>query len=78
MQKAIVHFQGRGPSGNIYCLLGRASDALIRQGRSADSATMTQRVVGESQSYEESLQIIYEYVKLIDDDGLFRFGGGKC
>lgn len=71
MKKATVHFNSRGPSGNIHYIMCMVSDALRRQHRPTDYNTMRDRILNESQSYRQSLAIVREYVDLIDDDGRF-------
>ena len=65
MKKATVIFDGRGPSGNIYYIIGMVRDELRKQRRINDFNTMRDRVF-ESKSYKEALAIIREYVDLID------------
>ena len=65
MEKATVIFDSRGPSGNIYYIIGMARDELRKQRRIIDFNNMRDRVF-ESNSYEEALGIIKEYVNLID------------
>ena len=69
MNKATVTFRSRGPSGNIYWIIGEAGNALKKQRRIADYNTMRDRVFA-SGSYAEALEIIREYVDLVDLDGL--------
>ncbi len=71
MKKVTVHFNSRGPSGNIYAIMGMVSAALRKQHRPTDYNTMCDRILNESQSYRESLAIVREYVELIDNDGRF-------
>lgn len=65
MKKATVIFDSRGSSGNIYYIVGKARDELRKQRRITDFNTMRDRVF-ESHSYVEALDIIKEYVDLID------------
>ena len=60
-----VVFDRRGPSGNIYAVLGKASRALELKGRNFDAMRMRTQVY-DSGSYEDALLIIAEYVDLID------------
>ena len=68
MKNPIIHFESRGPSGNIFWILGAARNELQKQRRITDYNTMWERVQN-SGSYEAALEIIREYVDLIDDDG---------
>lgn len=65
MKKPIVTFDSRGPSGNIYYILGAVRNALCKQRRIIDYNNMWERVQ-HAGSYEEALKIIREYVDLID------------
>lgn len=65
MDKLKVTFDRRGPSGNIYYILGMAQTVMKKQRRYTDFNTMRDRVF-ESKSYEDALTIIGEYVELID------------
>lgn len=60
-----VVFDRNGESGNIYAIMGNASIALKQEGRSMDAKQMFTRVI-HSGSYDEALEIIAEYVDLID------------
>lgn len=71
MKKAVIHFESRHESGNIYWLIGAAQVELHKQQRITDYNTMRDRVLA-SGSYEEALAIIREYVDLIDDDGVYK------
>ena len=68
MKKPIIHFESRGPSGNIFWILGTVRNALRKQRRINDYNDLRDRVLA-SHSYREALTIIREYVDLIDDDG---------
>lgn len=68
MKKPIIHFESRGPSGNIFWILGTVRNSMQKQRRITDYNTMWERVQN-SGSYEAALAIIREYVDLIDDDG---------
>lgn len=71
MKKVTVHFKSSGPSGNIYAIMCLVSDALRKQHRPTDYNTMRDRILNESHSYVQSLEIVREYVNLIDEDGRF-------
>lgn len=70
MEKATIQFQSRGPSGNIFVILGMVRRELQRQRRITDYNNMWERVQN-SQSYKEALEIIREYVNLVDLDGQY-------
>lgn len=63
--KPTVIFDSKGPSGNIYAVLGLVSKALRKQRRYTDFNELRDRVF-EANSYEEVLTIIGEYVILMD------------
>ena len=56
-----------GEDGNIFNLIAIASKALRYYGQREKVSEMTQRVY-ESQSYQEALSIILEYVQEAGDD----------
>ena len=64
----MIQFQSTKESGNIFWILGAARKELQKQRRITEYNTMRDRVY-ESGSYEEALEIIREYVELIDLDG---------
>ena len=65
MDRPIIYYDRRGPSGNIYAILGSVSQELRKQRRYTDSNTLRDRVF-EAKSYEEALQIIGETVNLVE------------
>lgn len=67
MKREIVEYHSRGPSGNIFCILGMARQALKKQRRITDYNTMWKRVQN-SLGYQDALGIINEYVELVDLD----------
>ena len=64
-----VRYNRTRPSGNIFSIMGGASKILRMVGRKSDAEAMVSRVTS-SQSYEEALAIIGEYVRLVEDDTL--------
>ena len=52
-----------GQNGNIYNLIGIASDILRQNGQAAQARQMCKRVV-QSHSYEEALNVIGDYVNI--------------
>jgi len=65
MKKEKVEYSRRGPSGNIYHIIGKANLALRKQHRIIDYNEMWERVQN-SHSYDEALAIIGEYVELVE------------
>lgn len=70
MKKSIVNFDSYGPSGNIFHILGLVRNELRKQRRIIDYNDCWERVQ-KSNSYEEALKIIREYVDLIDIQGRY-------
>ena len=68
MKKPTIHFKSRGHEGNIFWILASVRKVLQKQSRITDFNNMWERVQN-SGSYTEALEIIREYVDLIDDDG---------
>lgn len=68
MEKARIEFDSTGETGNIYWILGRVRDALRKQRRITDYNNMWERVQ-KSGSYEQALEVIREYVDLVDTSG---------
>lgn len=64
-EKAKVYYDSKGPSGNIYDILGKVGVELRKQRRQTDFNTMRDKVF-EAKSYEEALAVIRGYVDLID------------
>ena len=65
MDRPIIYYDRRGPSGNIYAILGADSQALRKQRRYTDFNILRDRVF-EAGSYEEALRIIEETVDLLE------------
>lgn len=54
-----------GANGNIFNLIGIASEALKEYGLAEEAHEMSNRIwEGEADSYEEALRIIMEYVEV--------------
>lgn len=53
-----------GEDGNIFNLLGIASRALKRNGQRDEAEEMSERVF-KSNSYDEALMIILDYVEIV-------------
>lgn len=65
MERPVIEFSRRGPSGNIYYILGKARDALRKQHRINDY-NETWEKVQKCDSYEEALDAIREYCDLVE------------
>ena len=70
MKKAEIHFRSHGPSGNVYAILGAVRVQMQKERRITDYNEMWKRVQ-DSWSYPDALEVIREYVNLIDDDGRY-------
>lgn len=59
-----------GQNGNVFHLLGIASQTLRRAGMPEQAAEMTDRIHSEAHSYDEALCILMEYVNAtsVDDE----------
>lgn len=62
-----VVFDRYGESGNIFYVLGIAYSTLLVENRKEDAEEMSNRVM-QSESYEDALNIIGEYVELGEAD----------
>ena len=69
--EAVVEFDRDAPNGNIFAVLGAARQEMQKQQRLSDYNEMWERVQN-SESYNDALRIIGEYVTLIDTTG---YGG---
>ena len=70
MEKPRVEFSSRGPSGNIYYILGLVREALRKQNRYTDYNNLRDKVCS-SASYKDALHIIRDVVDLVDKDGRY-------
>ena len=62
-----VKFDRNGESGNIFWILAHAQQVLRWQNRTPESVQMAIRV-RNCHSYNEALEIISEYVELVEVD----------
>lgn len=61
----MIAFDKNGESGNIFFILGEAIAELKVTGRENDAKQMYEQVVN-SGSYEEALEVIAEYVDIVE------------
>jgi len=61
----VVVYNRRKPSGNIFYILGQAYTVMSQEGRTEEAKKMCDRVYNSS-SYELALEIISEYVELVE------------
>ena len=67
MTKPEVKYNPRGESGNIFFILTKVRDALREQRRIQDYNDCWEKVQ-QCNSYEEALNVIREYVELIEEN----------
>lgn len=65
MNKPLISYDSRGASGNIYWIIGMVQRVLRREGRDSEYTEMWERVQ-KTHSYKEALEVIGEYVTLVD------------
>lgn len=70
MEKPRVEFESRGPSGNVYHIIGMVQQAMRKQRRIMEYNEMWERVQN-SKSYDQALTVMREYVDLVDLDGKY-------
>lgn len=69
MAKAVIHFQSRLETGNIYWILGAVRMQMHKERRITDYNNAWERI--QQTDYEGALKILRELVDLIDDDGRY-------
>jgi len=69
MQRPEIRFSSRGPSGNIYWLIGQVRNEMQRQRRIAEYNDMWERI--QKTDYRGALAILREAVDLVDEDGAY-------
>ena len=67
MTKPVVKYNPRGESGNIFFILAKVRDALRKQRRIQDYNDCWEKVQ-QCNSYEDALNVIREYVELIEEN----------
>lgn len=65
MIKTTIYYESKGTSGNIFYILGKTREALNKQRRINDYNECWERVQ-KCKSYNEALNVIAEYVDLVD------------
>lgn len=69
MAKAVIHFQSRHESGNIYWIMGKVRDIMRKERRITDWNNAWERI--QKTDYAGALAILRELVDLVDDDGRY-------
>ena len=72
MKNGMIEFHSKGPTGNIYYIIGQAQNILRKQSRIVEYNEMWE-AIQESSSYLEALKIIAKHINLVDLDGLYKF-----
>lgn len=65
MNKETIYYESKGESGNIFFILAKVRDILRKQRRINDYNECYEAVLG-CDSYDEALDVISEYVFLVD------------
>lgn len=65
MEKETIYYESKGTSGNIFSILAKVRDVLRKQHRINDYNECWEAVQG-CRSYDEALDVISEYVFLVD------------
>ena len=68
MRKETVYYESRGESGNIFAILANVREVLRKQRRINDYNECWE-AVQSCKSYDEALDVISEYVFLVDLSG---------
>lgn len=58
-----LSFDLKGPEGNVFFMIAKVSEALLKEGYIEESTELKSRVL-KSSSYDEAKQIISEYVEV--------------
>lgn len=69
MKKAVIHFESRHETGNIYWIMGKVRDIMRKERRITDWNNAWERI--QKTDYAGALAILRELVDLIDDDGRY-------
>lgn len=71
MKNGMIEFHSKGPTGNIYYIIGQARNILRKQSRIVEYNEMWEKIEA-STSYLEALKIISKHVDLVDLDGIYK------
>lgn len=69
VEDPIIYFNSQSESGNIFFILASVRKELKKQQRMTDFNILSEKI-HNSHSYKEALDIVREYVNLIDLDGM--------
>ena len=69
MKKAVIHFESRHETGNIFAIMAMVRDQMRKERRITDWNNAWERI--QQTDYAGALEILRELVDLIDDDGRY-------
>ena len=69
MKKAVIHFESRHETGNIFAIMAMVRDQMRKERRITDWNNAWERI--QQTDYAGALAILRELVDLIDDDGRY-------
>lgn len=69
MKKAVIHFESRHETGNIFAIMAMVRKQMQKERRITDYNNAWERV--QKTDYAGALAILRELVDLIDDDGRY-------
>lgn len=72
MKKGTVEFHSKGPTGNIYYIIG-AAQSIMRKQRRINEYNKMWESIQKAKEYKEALKIIAKHINLVDLDGLYKF-----
>lgn len=67
--KPLITLDLSGPDGNIFFIVGHATQTLKLVGQEREAGQLTRRVLREAHSYHDALALVREYVDLTDSSG---------
>lgn len=67
MKKAVIHFESRHESGNIFAIMAMVRKQMQKERRITEWNNAYERVMN-SHSNQEAMAILGELVELVDDD----------
>ena len=69
-KKPVLHFQSKGPSGNIYAIMGEVKKIMVSMNEGDRFCDLWDQML-KGESYEAVLRMVRETIDLIDDDGVY-------
>lgn len=68
-KKAVIHFNSRGSSGNVYWIMSKVRQQMQKESRIIDWNNAWERI--QQTDYAGAIAIMRELVDLIDDGGRY-------